>query len=134
MTSELGGCGKENSADLPRSGKDEATSMAPQAAKQFGKVMFSEVPPEIRRETISSKIVQLQEEMEREDKTLDDLRNRENAAADVKQKTKLRDEMKKLNDRRQALSLLMTQYLTWQESLDNGEQEWEMQDQPATIS
>jgi hypothetical protein len=79
-------------------------------------------------------IVQLQEEMEREDKTLDDLRNRENAAADVKQKTKLRDEMKKLNDRRQALSLLMTQYLTWQESLDNGEQEWEMQDQPATIS
>jgi hypothetical protein len=46
---------KENSADLPRSGKDEATSMAPQAAKQFGKVMFSEVPPEIRRETISSK-------------------------------------------------------------------------------
>jgi hypothetical protein len=38
-------------------------------------------------------IVQLQEEMEREDKTLDDLRNRENAAADVKQKTKLRDEM-----------------------------------------
>ena len=38
-------------------------------------------------------IAQLQEEMDREVKNLHDLRDRENATADVKQNAKLREEM-----------------------------------------